>query len=112
MPASFALPTSPTGKRKMPRQLTKGKGWNKCLLEICELMQKRHPESFQQNILSFTDRFAETENSKFSIPVGDAGIFAQPGGSKEIREACYNVVTTFGYSREYLEIKDKSDTIL
>ena len=106
MPASFALPASPTGKKKMSRQVTKSKGWNNCLLEICELMQSRYPESFRQNILSMTDRFAETENSKFSVPVGDVGIYARFGNAKEIREACYEIVTKFDYPRNSLVIRD------
>ena len=112
MPASFALPASPTGKKKMPRRLTKGKGWNNCLLEICGLMQKRHPESFRRNVLSIADRFAEAENSKYSIPVGDAGIFAKWGGSKEIRESCYEIVAKFDYRRDNLVVKDSRGTIL
>ena len=112
MPASFALTASPIGKRKRSRQLTKSKGWNNCLSEICVLMVSRHPETFRQNILSVTDRFADSKHGKFSHPVGDSGIFAKWGGSKEIREACYEVVTKFSYPKDSLVIKDSRDAVL
>ena len=113
LPASFALPNSPTGKRKRTHQLEKNsKGWNNVLSEVCELMHKQHAESFRENILSMTDRFGEIEDTKFSVPAGDTGIYAKWGGSGEIREACYEVVTKFGYSRDDLVIKDLRDAIL
>ena len=111
-PASFALPNSPTGKNKMTRQVEKPKGWNNFLLEVCERMQKQHPESFRQNILLMTDWFAESQDSKFSTPVGDVGIYVRWGGSREIRDACYEVVKKIGYPRDSLVIKDSTGAIL
>ena len=111
-PASFALPASPTGKKKMPHTVSKSKGWNNFLLEVCELMRTRHPEGFRKEILSLTDWFAESEDSQFSTPVGDLGVFARWGGSGEIRDACYKIVTRFGYPGDSLVIKDSGGAIL
>ena len=71
-------------------------------------MQERHPESFRNEILSMADRFAEVKDSNFDTPVGDTGVFARWGNSAVIRDACYKVVTRFGYPRDSLEIKDSS----
>lgn len=111
-PASFRLPGSQTGKRKTTYTIEKRNGWNKFLLEVCELMQTRHRESFHQNILSMTDWFAESEDSQFSESVGDTGIYAKWGSSEEIKQACYEVVIKFGYPRNSLEIRDSKGAIL
>ena len=111
-PASFALPASPTGRRKTTRHISRHNGWNNLLLDVCQLMQERHRESFRKEILSMTDRFAEAKDSNFEIPVGDMGIFARWGGSGEIRDACYEIVTRFGYPRDSLEIRDSNGAIL
>ena len=107
-PASFVLLASPTGQRKQAHQLSRRNGWTNLLLEVCELMQKRHPEGFRKEILSVTDWFVESEDSQFSIRVGDAGVFARRGSSGEFKDACYTIVTRFGYPRDSLEIKDSS----
>lgn len=107
-PATFALPVSPIGKRKTTRQISRHNGWNNLLLDVCQLMQERHPESFRNEILSMADRFAEVKDSNFDTPVGDTGVFARWGNSAVIRDACYKVVTRFGYPRDSLEIKDSS----
>ena len=112
-PASFALPSSSTGKNKKTHQLKKHNGWYNLLAEICELMQSRHPENFWPNISSMTDWFAEMKDPKFSIPVGDVGIYAKRRGtSRQIREACYEIVTKFGYPEDSLVINDsKGETL-
>ena len=111
-PASFALPNSPTVKKKAVHKEIIPKGWNNLLSAICILMQDRHADSFRQIILSMTDRFAEYKDSKFSMPVGDAGIYAKWGGSKDIRDACYEIVAKFDYPKQSLEIKDSKGAIL
>ena len=112
-PASFALPASPTGKKKMPHTVGKPKGWNKFLLEVCELMQNRHSEGFRQIIISVPGWFSELEDSKFSIPVGNEGIYTRwENSAVKIRETCYDMVTEFGYPRDSLEIKDSKGAIL
>ena len=112
-PASFTLPASPTGKNKRAFPMVgKPKGWNSLLLAICELMQKRHPDSFRQKILSMTDRFAESEHSKFSISVCDVGIYTKWGNSREIRSTCCDIVATFDYPKDSLEIKDSKGATL
>jgi len=110
-PASFTLPTSPTGN-KGNRKVKKPKGWNNFLIEICELMLERHPREFRGNILLMTDRFTETKDAENSRPVGDVGIYARFGGSEAIRTACYEVVTKFGYPSESLVIRDVNGAIL
>ena len=112
-PDSFVLPVSPTGKKKMPHTVGKPRGWNQCLLEVCELMQNRHRESFRQNILSVPGWFSELEGGKFSIPVGNEGIYTRKENSAgKIREVCYEMVTKFGYPRDSLDIKDSKGAIL
>ena len=111
-PASFVLHASPTGKRKKAHQVSKHNGWKNLLVELCELMQKRYPESFREEILLVADWFAESEDSQFSIPVSDAGVFARGGSSGQFRDACYRIVTRFGYPRDSLVIKDSSGAIL
>ena len=106
-PASFALPSTPTGKKKMTRQvMKKPKGWKNVLLEVCELMHDRHSETFRKNLLSVTGWFAETENSKYSIPIGETGIFTKWGTADDFRDACYEVVIKFDYSSDSLVIWD------
>ena len=108
-PASFRLPPSP-GKRKKLHTLGKRNGWNNFLLEVCERMQDQHPEDFRQKILSVPGWFSELEDSKFSIPIGDVGIYVrQENSAYKIRDACYEIVTKFGYSRDSLEIMDSND---
>ena len=112
-PASFALPTSPTGKRKMNRQARrKPRGWNNFLMEVCELMNERHAVTFRENVISMRNWFSESKDSKFSKPVGSTGIYTRYGGSREIREACYEIVAKFGYPRDSLVIKDSKGAIL
>ena len=112
-PVSFVLPTSPTSKNNKPQQLNKRNSWHSLLSEICELMQSRHPDSFHQNILSMTDRFAKSKVTKHSKPIGDLGIYTRkPLSSVEMRDACYGIVTKFGYPRDSLVIKDSRDAIL
>ncbi len=109
-PYSFVLPTSPTGKsgnRKVKGQ----KGWNIFLAELCGLMYERHAESFGQNILPL-GLFSGTEDSTFDRPVGKSGVYARYGNSREIREACYEVVASFGYPRASLVIKDSQGAVL
>ena len=104
-PAKFTLPTFP-GKKNYTYSVKKKKGWRNFLSEICELMQKRHPEAFEQNMFSIASRFAETKDSKFKYPVGDMGIYTSSSGYKDIKETCYEVVTKFAYSRDSLVIWD------
>ena len=112
-PALFSIPTSPTGKRKMPHTVGKPKSWNKLLLEVCELMQKRHSESFRQIILSVPGWFSELKDSKFSIPVGKEGIYIRKENSAgKIRKVCYEIVSKFGYQRDSLKIEDSKGSIL
>ncbi len=113
-PASFRLPASPTGTRKKTYTVGSPRGWNKFLLEVCELMQKQHPENFHQKILSMPDWFAESEYSKFLNPVGDTGVYARKeNAAGKIKDACYEIVTEFGYPRDSLEIMDsQGHTIL
>ena len=110
-PASFILPNSPTGSRRK-HSVTRRNSWNNLLLQICELMQKRHPDSFRSNILSVPDRFTEDDRSKDDTPIGDTGVFAVWGGSVEIRHACYEVVTRFDYPKDSLVIKDSQGATL
>ena len=112
-PASFALPTSPTGRRKKTYNLIGIRNsWNNLLMVICQEMRKRHPDSFQHTVLSMTTRFAESRDSKFSTPVGDAGIYAKRGNSREIRDNCYDLVEKFQYPSQSLEIRDSKGAIL
>lgn len=76
------------------------------LLEVCELMQKRHSENFRQIILSVPGWSTGSKASKFSIQVGNEEIYTKKGSSTEIRETCYEIVTKFDYPRESLVIKD------
>ena len=108
-PASFALPTLSSGNQGSHRKIKrKPKGWKNLLLELCELMQKRHPDSFRKKILSLSGWFSASEGAKYKIPVSDEGIYARWGNAGEFREACYDVVIVFGYRRESLEIKDSN----
>ena len=112
-PASFALPTKPAGKTKKKFQLRKKpKGWKNFLLELCELMHERHAESFRPNILSATGWFAEIEDSKFSIPIGETGIYTRWGKADEFKDTCYDVVTKFNYPRDSLVIWDSKGATL
>lgn len=104
-PASFALRTSPAGENMGRRQVS-SKGWNALLEDICKLMQQRHPESLRKVMLSMPDRFAETMDAKFDTPVGDMGVFFRKGGSSEIRETCYTMLSRLGYPKDSLVIKD------
>lgn len=108
-PASFAILASPTGQKKMPHVVESPIGWNKLLLQICELMQERHSQSFRQIILSTTGWFAEAEDTKYKFPVGDVGIYARwENTAVNIREVCYEIVTKFGYPQDSLIIKDSN----
>ena len=108
-PASFAILASPTGQKKMPHAVESPIGWNQLLLQICKLMQERHSESFRQNILTMTGWFAEAEDKRYKIPVGDAGIYARwENAAVNIREVCYEIVIKFGYPQDSLVIKDSN----
>ena len=109
-PSSFALPTSPTGNSGN-RKLKGPKGWNNFLAELCTLMYERHAESFRQNMLPI-GLFSGTEDSTFDKPMGSSGVYARYGNSNEIRETCYEVVVSFGYSKESLVIKDSKGAVL
>ena len=112
-PASFVLFSSPAGKRKKTHQVQKKSSWNSFLVEVCKLMQERHPESFRQNMLSMTDWFADIEDSQFYIPVGDSEIYARWGNTaREVRDACQDVVTKFDYPTGSLEIRDSNGATL
>ena len=111
-PASYALFAYPNGKKKMTHTLGKAKGWNNFLLELCELMQSRHPEIFRQNLLSMTDWFAASKDSKFEAQVGPEEVYAKWGGAGEVRDACYEIVAKFGYPRDSLVIKDSKGAVL
>ena len=78
-PASFAILASPTGQKKISHVVESPIGWNKLLLQICELMQERHSQSFRQIILSSRGWFAEAEDTKYKFPVGDVGSLRQVG---------------------------------
>ena len=104
-PHSFRLPSSPNGS-KGTRKIKKSKGWNNFLVEICELMQDRHPESFRKHILSMPEWFSDSEEYfSNSTPVGNEGIYAKWGGSREIRKACYEMLDKFDYPEDSLEIR-------
>ena len=110
-PASFNLIASPSGKKKRNHPIKRHNGWNNCRLEICELMQERHPEKFRENLLSMPHLFSEVGDPKFLI--SDSGIYiigiwtAEPA-----RAACYATITKFGYSQDSLMIKDSKGTPL
>ena len=112
LPASFALPKSPDGKRRATHRLIGNKGWNNLLSGVCEVLHRQHPESFHQHILSMSDRFAKSSDSKFSEAVGDMGIYAKWGLSDEIEDACFEMVAKFGYPKDSLVIRDKNHTTL
>ena len=104
-PHLFRLPSSPNGS-KGTRKIKKSKGWNNFLVEICELMQDRHPKSFRKHILSMPEWFSDSEEFfSNSTPVGNEGIYAKWGGSREIRKACYEIIDKFDYPEDSLEIR-------
>ncbi len=112
-PATFHILASPTGVRHVPRDVESPKSWNKLLLQLCTLMQKRNPKNFRQTILPMTGWFAETEEGKYKYPVGDTGIFARwENSAVNVRNACYEIVGEFGYSEDSLVIKDSNGAIL
>ena len=111
-PASFVL-TTPNGRKKAHQLGTNRKGWNSLLLRVCELMQKQHPENFHQNMLSVEGWFAESGDSRFEVSVGGGEVYARRGTSGvEIKKACYDIVTKFGYPSDSLVIKDSRGAIL
>ncbi len=106
-PASFSILASPNGQKMMSHTVGKPKGWYNFLSELCELMHERHRESFRENMLSMADRFAESKGPKFSEPIGEVGIYARKLlTSGQIRTACYEIVTKFGYPEDSLVILD------
>lgn len=112
-PASFDLLISSTGKkdRMLSRKIRRRNGWNNCRIEICELMQERHPENFRENLLAMPDLFSEVGDTKFLI--ADSGIYVKGiRTAKPARAACYTVITEFGYPQDSLVIKDSRDAIL
>ena len=109
-PSSYVLPSSPTGNSGN-RKVKGPKGWNSFLAELCTLMYERHAESFRQNVLPI-GLFSGAEDSTFDRQVGKSGVYARYGNSREIREACYEVVARFGYPRDSLVIKDSRGTDL
>ena len=112
-PASFAILASPSGQNKMPHTVESPLGWNKLLLQICKLMHDRHSESFRKMIPSMRGWFAEDEDTKYYIPVGDVGIYTRwENSAVKIKEACFEIVTKLGYPEDSLEIKDSKGAIL
>ena len=111
-PASFVL-TTPNGRKKTHQLGINRKGWNSLLLKVCELMEKQHPENFHQNVLSLEGWFARSCDSRFEVSVGGGEIYARRGTSGvEIKKACYEIVTKFGYPKDSLVIKDSRGAIL
>ena len=112
-PAKFYLPTSPTGKNKKERTVSKPKGWNNFLLDICILMEERHPDNFHPGILSMTHRFSESNNTKFSEPTDFEGIYACKAiKAQEIRKDCFDILAKFGYPEDSMVILDiNGDTL-
>ena len=111
-PASFQLPASPTKVKKVGRRTKKPKGWKNFLLELCELMQRRHPEHFHQTLISMPVWFSDRKDSKFSIQIGNESIYTKWVSAQEFRVACYEVVTEFGYPKDSLVIKDSEGATL
>ena len=112
-PASFDLLTSLTSNKKgmLNRKIKRHNGWNNCRIEICELMQERHPENFRENLLSMPGLFSEVGDTKFLI--ADSGIYVKGiWTAKPARAACYAVIAKFGYSPDSLVIKDSANAIL
>ena len=108
-PASFEL--SLPYEEKVIHKISRFNGWNNCRIEICELMQERHPENFRENLLSMSDLFSEVGDTKFLI--ADSGIYLRGIWiAKPARAACYTVITKFGYPQDSLVIKDSSGAIL
>ena len=106
-PASFTIFTSPTDKKEKTHGISRPRGWNNFLLEVCELMQSRHHGSFHQVVLSMPGWFSESKDAKFKTQVGNEGIYTRwENSAVKIRETCYEIVTKFDYPRESLVIKD------
>ena len=112
-PASFTLITRSDGKRS-DYKVANPSGWTYFLIELCVLMQQLHPENFRDNILLLPKRFSEHKDDKnFTMQVGDSGIYVKGYGSaKNLKEDCYEVLKTFGYERNELEIRDNKGEIL
>ena len=111
-PASFDLPNSPTHKIKVSHPVMRHNGWNNCLLEICELMQERHPENFRENLLSMPDKFSDVGDDP-KLLISDSGIYTRwINTAKPARAACYQLVTKFGYPQDSLVIKDSKSAPL
>ena len=110
-PHRFTLSTAPGGNLGH-RRVENSTGWSYFLIELCQLMQKRHSNNFRQNILSLNKRFSETEDNKYKLQVGNLGIYAVWVSAAEFRETCYEVVGKFGYQRAELVIRDNNGEVL
>ena len=110
-PHRFALSKAPGGNLGY-RKVANPTGWSYFLIELCELMQRRHSDGFRQNILSLDKRFSETEDNKHKLQVGELGIYTGWLSATEYRQTCYEVVAKFGYQKEELVIRDNNGEVL
>lgn len=102
-PASFTLQVNGEEPIVQP-----AKHWNELLLGVCLLMQSRHPDDFAKEVLETPKWFSESkENFKYSQPIADTGIYVKWGGSSEIKQACPEIVSKFGYPPAALTIQEK-----
>ena len=86
--------------------------WPDLLIGVCELMRRRHPETFEQ-ILEIRGRslpyFSRSED-EVHLPkqIGDSGIFASCQGAGVLIEGrAKRVVELFGYPRDALSIQTR-----
>lgn len=103
-PTSFSLQVNGEALKKpvQPKQ------WNVLLLEVCLLMQSRHPGDFEKKILEIPEVFSNSAGTLgWEGQVGDTGIYFRKGGAGYVKEVCYEVVSKFGYPRESLTIEEK-----
>ena len=112
-PAKFYLPVSPTGKYKKEHTVSKPKGWNNFLLDICKLMADRHPDNFRPSILSITHRFSDNKNTKFSELTTVEGIYACKAiKAEDVRKDCFNILAKFRYPEDSVVILDSDGNTL
>ena len=108
-PASFTLLSSPAGKNKKNFILDVYKSWRNLLIAICIELNNRHPNVFRRKVLSMKHWFADAKDAKFSVEIGQLGLYVKKtGSSKDFRDACFDIVAKFDYPKGSLEIKDSS----
>lgn len=111
-PISFPRPakfTFQTGDgQPVVKAVPKNKGWNKLLIDVCEIMLERRADTFDKAIREMPKWFSKSEDGlKYPQQIGSTGIYVEYGGTNAIKKFVPLLLTKCGYSPNSLTIEER-----